>query len=413
VPEVDTVGAVESFLRQRLPYWTTVLQRLVRIRSVFEDEEAAVRLVEEEIAVLGLTPVGVAFGESRLRAIPGARTPFSERAGRRNIVVKIPGKGAGRSLALVTHLDVVPEGDHREWTHGPFSADIVDGALYGRGSYDDKAGVIVALALMDLFSRGARIGGDLLFQFVLEDETTGNGTLLCLEDGHVADAAIIIDGTRGDRGINAHAGNVRFGLSVFGRPASVSVSHLGINAAEMLALLLGELRATVLALNAGIGEPWSQFPSPNQFSTVGLSCPEATLTVPETASATCYATFTPPMTLGEFRSLVERTAEVFGASHGLPKPVAFDWTLFAAEPVASEAVALERAMTRTTRIEFGPSTGTSDMRHYVARGIPCVLFGPGIGQNPHRADEHIRLDSLPATLRILASTIVEWCGQVG
>jgi acetylornithine deacetylase/succinyl-diaminopimelate desuccinylase-like protein len=61
------------------------------------------------------------------------------------------------------------------------------------------------------------------------------------------------------------------------------------------------------------------------------------------------------------------------------------------------------------RMEFVPSTGTSDMRHFAARGIPCVLFGPGRGFNPHRANEHYYLDDLPKMTTLLLGMIERWC----
>ena len=61
-------------------------------------------------------------------------------------------------------------------------------------------------------------------------------------------------------------------------------------------------------------------------------------------------------------------------------------------------------------IAFGPSTGTSDMRHFVQRGIPCVLFGPGRGYNPHRADERFELASLVEMTDLLTDVVLEWCG---
>lgn len=397
-------------MRERLPYWITVFQRLVRIRSVFEEEGPAIALVEAEIAALGLAAIAVPFSAERLRSLPGAQPPFSERPGRRNVVAKLAGHGRGRSLILAAHLDIVPEGDPAAWTQGPFAGSIVDGVLYGRGAYDDKAGVVLALALIDLFAHSPRPAGDLTFEFVLEDEVTGNGTLLCLTDGHGADAAIVLDGTRGESGINEHAGNARFGVTVFGAPASVSVAHLGVNAAEVLAALVLELRDAVRALNGSLREPWTRFPSPNQLSTISLSCGESALTVPAEASAVCHATFTPPLTLEAFRRLVERVATDSAARHHLPRPIELDWSGLATEPVRSASGDLEAAVRRRARVEFGPSTGLSDLRHYASHGIPCVLFGPGKGEAPHRADERYRLESLPEMLRILHGVIVDWCG---
>jgi acetylornithine deacetylase/succinyl-diaminopimelate desuccinylase-like protein len=60
-------------------------------------------------------------------------------------------------------------------------------------------------------------------------------------------------------------------------------------------------------------------------------------------------------------------------------------------------------------VRIGPSTGTSDMRHFARRGIPCVLYGPGRGYNPHRPDEHFLLDDLPVMMKVYLDAVVEWC----
>ena len=52
-------------------------------------------------------------------------------------------------------------------------------------------------------------------------------------------------------------------------------------------------------------------------------------------------------------------------------------------------------------VRIGPSTGTSDMRHFAKRNIPCLLYGPGRGFNPHRPDEHFLLDDLPFMMKAL------------
>jgi acetylornithine deacetylase/succinyl-diaminopimelate desuccinylase-like protein len=205
-------------------------------------------------------------------------------------------------------------------------------------------------------------------------------------------------------------------ISVKGRPASVSVSHIGINAAEMLASLLLEMRQAIFARNASNEAPWTRFPSPNQFVVQSLQAQGAPLTVPAAATAKAYMTFTPPAGLADIRALLEAVAEDFARKNGLPEAPALDWSGFAAEPVTSPAKEITAAINAAARrqgmakIDFGPSTGTSDMRHFVDRGIPCVLYGPGMGFNPHRADEHYHLDSLPKMVRLLLDVIGEWTG---
>jgi Peptidase family M20/M25/M40 len=188
-------------------------------------------------------------------------------------------------------LDVNPEGEASEWTYPPFSGhvDPQTNTIYGRGAMDDKAGVAICLGLMRVIvEQQLSFDGDLIFQFVLEDEIAGNGSLACLDAGHVADAAFILDGTRPDRAIDQHVGNMEFRLELKGRPASVSVSHLGANAAEMLARLLLVLRERFNALNETRQPPWTEFPSPYQFVVHGMSADAPRLSIPIEASARCF-----------------------------------------------------------------------------------------------------------------------------
>ena len=57
-----------------------------------------------------------------------------------NVVSVIKGTGGGKSIILNGHVDVVPEGDRNTWTVEPYSGEIKDGKLYGRGSTDMKGG---------------------------------------------------------------------------------------------------------------------------------------------------------------------------------------------------------------------------------------------------------------------------------
>src|SRR5439155_12107145 len=155
---------------------------------------------------------------------------------------------------------------------------------------------------------------------VLEDETTGNGSLLCLEAGHGGDAAVILDGTRPDRAIVAHAGNLEVRITVRGVPASVSVSHLGVNAADELAALHERLRTRVHELNDQRLERWTQFPSPYQFVTQSLHADGRALTVPEVARSSAWLTFPPPHNANEMRSLLQEEAQRFGQERELPAP---------------------------------------------------------------------------------------------
>lgn len=384
---------------ERLLRWESWLAELIRFPSTFGNEGPATEFVSARLAELGLRPHLVALDTSRS-----------------NVVCKIAGNGAGRSLVLNAHLDVVPAGDERGWNEAPYSGHIdrARGLIFGRGALDDKAGITILLALVDVL-RTKRLAGDLVFQFVLDDETTGNGTLKCLESGWLGDAALIVDGTRMDRAVSQHAGQLQFGIELEGRPVSVSVSHLGVNAAELLARLVIELREAVFELNGSTEPPWSRFPSPFQFVVQRLESKGLTATVPDYAEAGAYVTFPPPFSLRDVRTLLENATQRFAQRLGVAGSIRLVWNGRASEPVSSESPELIAALADTAsslgmpQIDIAPSTGYSDMQHFVERGIPCLLYGPGAGSNPHRPDESYELSDLPRMVAFYAAFIQRWC----
>jgi acetylornithine deacetylase len=328
----------------------------------------------------------------------------------------VKGAGTARSLVLNTHLDVVPPGERSAWSHDPYAAEIRDGRLYGRGAMDDKAGVTISLAVLECLAQAPQpLPGDVVFHYVLEDELTGNGSLLCLEAGHGGDAAVIIDGTRLDRAIDEHAGSMQFSIEIRGKPASVSVSHVAVNAAELMSALVLRLRDAVTALNVTAQPPWTQFPSPFQVAVQRLHSIGEQLTTPARADAELWLTFPPPHSLADMRALVTDVVAAFAAETQLDRPPALSWRGYATEPVGSDAAELADALRASAvavglpGVDVGPSTGGSDLRHFVARDIPCLLYGPGRGYNPHRPDEHFLLEDLPTMVRLFLDLCERWC----
>ncbi len=136
-----------------------LLQRLIRLDTTNPpgNETLAAELLRDYLEAAGV--------ECNLYA----RVP--ERA---NLVARIRGRGDGPSLALLSHTDVVLA-DPREWTHDPFSAELVAGEVWGRGALDMKGEVAAsAVALASLAREGWRGSGDLIF-VAAADEEVGDG----------------------------------------------------------------------------------------------------------------------------------------------------------------------------------------------------------------------------------------------
>ncbi|GAA3385065.1 M20/M25/M40 family metallo-hydrolase [Cryptosporangium minutisporangium] len=121
-------------------------------------ERAAAEYVAGMLAEVGYDPTYVESGAP----------------GRGNVVVRLPGKDPSRGALLVHgHLDVVPA-DPAEWSVHPFSGEVRDGYVWGRGAVDMKGTVATALALARQFRReGTAPPRDLIFAFLADEEAGG------------------------------------------------------------------------------------------------------------------------------------------------------------------------------------------------------------------------------------------------
>lgn len=124
-----------EFTEQELLYYARRLQKMIRCRTVsvkgaYDDTEfAKLRNVMRE-----LFPLVHEKGEKRT---------FSEDCW----IYRIPGRDTGRNVMLMSHHDVVPaEG---EWAHEPFSGEIADGKLWGRGTVDTKTPLFAVFSAME------------------------------------------------------------------------------------------------------------------------------------------------------------------------------------------------------------------------------------------------------------------------
>jgi acetylornithine deacetylase/succinyl-diaminopimelate desuccinylase-like protein len=102
---------------------------------------------------------------------------------RPNLVARLPG-GDGEPLLLYGHVDVVPT-DGQQWDHPPFSGEIADGFVWGRGAIDMKGGLaMMADALIRYKDSGDTPPGDLIFAAVSDEELGGDAGARFLVEEH-------------------------------------------------------------------------------------------------------------------------------------------------------------------------------------------------------------------------------------
>ncbi len=161
-------------------------------RSELGTEEGAQRLVADRLEGLGFEVARIAVdppagGEDGTWGYPPAAYE-----GRTCVAGRIAGSGAGRSLHLSGHIDVVPVESAADWRHDPWGGEVSEGRLWGRGAGDMKAGLaaylIATAALLEVCGAPS---GELIFSSVIEEECTGNGMKAVLGAGYEAEGTLI------------------------------------------------------------------------------------------------------------------------------------------------------------------------------------------------------------------------------
>jgi carboxypeptidase PM20D1 len=97
------------------------------------------------------------------------------------LLFRWPGASAERPVVLMAHLDVVPATG--EWSHDPFDGELADGAVWGRGTLDDK-GCVVAIcsAVESLLARGVTPAYDVWLSFGCDEEVFGGAADAAVEE---------------------------------------------------------------------------------------------------------------------------------------------------------------------------------------------------------------------------------------
>ena len=390
---------------------------LIRTPSVTGSEEAVQEVVAALLREIGLEPQRVATEPAIAAADPDWPGAEMQRTALTTVTGRL-GRAGGRRLLLVGHVDVVPAGDPATWSVDPWSGDVRDGAMYGRGACDMKGGVVSILAaLRGLVASGAaeRLDGEVLAAFVPSEEDGGQGMLAAIRAGVTGDAAVITEPTSLDV-VVAHAGAITFRLTVPGRAAHASMRREGVSALDNLFTLVRALTANEQARNAAETDPLMTalgLPYPTVIGKVeggewastvldrvvaegrygvrlGQTWHDAEAELRACIEAACAAD---PF-LREHQAGVEITGGRFSSAR-VP----------AEHPLPVSLAAVSTSVLRRRPALLGKPYG-ADMRLLVNEGAtPTVMFGPGDVAVAHSADEHVPMREVVDCARVLAAWV--------
>lgn len=146
-----------------------------------------------------------------------------------NLVSTIGNPEEGKRLIYCGHTDVVPAGNLSKWDFDPFSGEVKDGWMLGRGASDMKAGLSGLLFAFTILKRmNVELPGSLSLAIVPDEETGGEyGVPWLLEKGIISgDGCLIAEPSSPRNPTIGQKGSYWFELEVFGQPGHGSLSPL-------------------------------------------------------------------------------------------------------------------------------------------------------------------------------------------
>jgi acetylornithine deacetylase len=357
-----------------LPDEIELLRRMVAIPSVSGDEEPLARYAEETARSWGL------------------RTVRDELAVR----VEVAGPAEGPTLALVSHLDVVPPG--KGWTREPFSPVVEGTRLYGRGSGDAKASVAAMLcAAKDVADAGGPDRGRLLVLLGYGEETKHTTMERAVETVGTIDAAVVGEPTNLDFAV------AQRGLMMVDLLAEGDQRHAGYAAAD------GEFRNAALILARDLLKLDGLF-ADRTHAVLGHTTATPTMldagvsrnVTPPVAKAILDIRSTPDWTHDEVADILRRAL--------VSKVVVTSQRLVPCEtPAGSRLLAAARRVRPEART-FGSPT-CSDW--VFLRHTDAVKCGPGTSRRSHTPDEYVDLPEVSAARVFYARVAQAYLAEAG
>ncbi|KOF19895.1 succinyl-diaminopimelate desuccinylase [Ensifer adhaerens] len=385
------------------------LATLIRCPSVTPAEGGALSALEAMLQPLG-------FAVDRVTA-KEAGTPDIE-----NLYARLGSDGP--HLMFAGHTDVVPVGDESAWTHGPFSADIANGEMYGRGAVDMKGGIACFVAAVARYiEKHGPPKGSVSFLITGDEEGPAiNGTTKLLDwaaaKGERWDACLVGEPTNPDRLGDmikiGRRGSLSGRITVNGIQGHAAYPHLADNPVR------GILQLTQALMDPPFDNGTENFqPSNLEVTTIDVGN-SAVNVIPAKASAAFNIRFNDTWTaeslMAEIIARLDRAA-ADGALRAGRDPVRYEITwnerpshvfltrnnaLIDSLSGAVEAVTGQQPKLSTTG-------GTSDAR-FIKDYCPVVEFGL-VGQTMHMVDERVAVADLETLTGIYETFIARWFGH--
>lgn len=439
---------VENHIDEKKEDIINFLRELIKFPSITNDEGSEVQnFIMKKLKELDFNVDIWEPDIEELKKHPGFAPVKNESyKNRPNLVGVHKGLGGGRSLVLNGHIDVVPVEDSSKWSHDPWGGEIKEGKIFGRGALDMKGGdAAIIMAAESVIQSGIKLKGDLTTEFVVEEESSGNGSLACALRGYKADAGIIPEPMQHCI-VVSNRGAQFFRIRVFGEESWLEERWNVVNAIDKAMLLYEAVNHFAKIREVEVKKLSSYF----LYDYKNLSIEDETIKkIFKENTYKMWNTKVPTgvckLSAGAWPSSIPGECIMEGSLECLPgenidevkdkfldyiyeislndpwlkeHPPIVEWFGLWLEPsiidvnhpiISTVAESCKKTLKVNPPVIGG---GGSDLRCLTKyASTPSILFGP-CGGGAHGADEYCDIDSLIACVKIFASTIIDWCGIV-
>lgn len=311
-------------------------------------------------------------------------------------------------LCFAGHTDVVPAGNEDDWDSPPFSPEIRDGKLYGRGSADMKGSLAAMITACENFLKDNHDhAGSIAFLITSDEESIAiDGTKRVIDvleaRNEKIDFCIVGEPSSslacGDTIKNGRRGSLSGTLKVIGQLGHVAYPHLAENPIQSFLPALVELSAV----------EWDQgnefFPATSfQISNIN-SGTGANNVIPGEMDVLFNFRFSTEITAEEIKA---RTEEIFNRHHNNYQ---IDWHLSGDPFITGEGTLIDAVKTSIKTVtgidtELSTSGGTSDGRFIAPTGAQLVELGP-CNATIHKVNENVAVEDLNILSEIYEEALV-------
>ncbi|GHS85755.1 diaminopimelate aminotransferase [Synergistales bacterium] len=381
------------------------LSRICRVPAISphnggDGEEAKAKEIEKLISELGLGPV-------EWQRVDDAKSPTGNRPS-----LFLEYKGASpRRLCILSHMDIVPEGDRSFWSLDPYNPVVRGSRLYGRGVADNGMAIISSLYALYALKKLNITPAYTICLVFLSDEELGSsfGVQPLLERGLFRDDDLVIAPDSGnDRGYFvevAEKSMLRMEFTVTGKQAHASRPQTGLNACRVANLFSAELDEALHVAFKDKDElfdpPVSTFEPTRRYANV----PNLN-TIPGKEHFGFDCRVLPSVPLKDVLTVVERVKDEVSRHSGAVIELETKGD-DAAPPTSKDsdiARLLLSSLTKVLNVKpvFGGIGGGTFAAFFRRKGIPAVVWQQEAEGTAHQPDEYTEIEYIINNAKVFA-----------